>query len=107
MTDAVADGAAVATLSLLPVFVAKPGHSAELLERLTALERASRADPGCIAYRVFRDEERAERFVLVEEWTDQAALDAHNAQPHVTRFVAAVDDLLVEPFSVTRLAPAT
>jgi quinol monooxygenase YgiN len=107
MTDAVAADPAASTLSLLPVFVAKPGRSAELLERLVALERSSRADPGCIAYRVFRDEDRADRFVLVEEWTDEGALEAHNAQPHVRQFVAAVGDLLVEPFAVTRLTPAT
>jgi quinol monooxygenase YgiN len=107
MTDAVATAAGTPTLSLLPVFVAKPEHSAELLERLVALEQASRADPGCIAYRVFRDEDRLDRFVLVEEWSDQEALEAHNAQPHVTRFVAAVGDLLVEPFEVTRLARVT
>jgi quinol monooxygenase YgiN len=107
MTDAgVAHGEA-ATLSLLPMFVAKPERSAELLEHLVALERASRADPGCIAYRVFRDEDRADRFVLVEEWSDEDALEAHNAQPHVTQFVAAVGDLLVEPFGVTRLSPVT
>lgn len=104
MTGTVADAAAP-TLSLLPVFVAKPEHTAELLERLRALEEASRADPGCIAYRVFRDEDRADRFVLVEEWSDEDALAAHNAQPHVTEFVAAVRDLLVQPFGVTRLVP--
>ena len=77
MTDAVAGDAGASTVSLLPVFVAKPEHSAELLDRLVALERASRADAGCIAYRVFRDEDRTDRFVLVE------------------------------PFGVTRLAPVT
>jgi quinol monooxygenase YgiN len=106
MTDTVPRDAAASTLALLPVFVAKPERSAELLERLVALELVSRADPGCIAYRVFRDEDRADRFVLVEEWSDRAALEAHNAQPHVRQFVAAVGDLLAEPFGVTRLAPA-
>lgn len=107
MTEAAAMGAGGSTLSLLPVFVGKPGRGAELLERLVALESASQADPGCIAYRVFRDVDRADRFVLVEEWTDRAALEAHNAQPHVTQFVEAVRDLLIEPFTVARLAPVT
>lgn len=105
MTDAGPAEAETGTVHLLPVFVARPERSAELLEPLTALERTSRAEPGCIAYRVFPDMDRADRFVLVEEWSDRAALEAHNAQPHVTRFVAATGDLLVEPFVVTRLAP--
>jgi quinol monooxygenase YgiN len=103
VSDAGAAGAS--TVSLLPVFVAKPERRAELLEQLITLEHASRADAGCIAYRVFEDTDRANRFMLVEEWTDQAALDAHNAQPHVARFLAAAPELLVEPFVVTRLAP--
>jgi quinol monooxygenase YgiN len=107
MTDARVAAAEASTLSLLPVFVAKPEHSTELLEQLKVLQRASRADPGCIAYRVFRDMDQADRFVLVEEWSDHAALEAHNAQPHVVRFVAAVGDLLVEPFEVRRLAPVS
>jgi quinol monooxygenase YgiN len=96
---------AASTASLLPVFVAKPGRGAELLDRLVALRRASLADQGCIAYRLFRDEENPDRFVLVEEWSDAGALEAHNEQPHVARFVAESRDLLVEPFVVTRLAP--
>ena len=107
MTNADAAHAGASTLSLLPVFVAKPERGAELLEQLVALERVSRTDPGCIAYRVFRDEDRADRFVLVEEWSDQGVLEAHNAQPHVRQFVAAVGDLLIEPFAVTRLSPVT
>ncbi|MDQ1531572.1 MAG: hypothetical protein QOE37_1677 [Microbacteriaceae bacterium] len=94
-------------MSLLPVFVAKPEHSAELLERLVALARASHADPGCIVYRVFQDRDRADRFVLVEDWSDQAALEAHNAQPYVTQFLSAAGPLLVEPLGVTRLAPVS
>ena len=105
MSDTGVAGAGAYTVSLLPTFVAKPERRAELLEQLIALEHASRADAGCIAYRLFEDADRADRFVLVEEWSDQAALDAHNAQPHVGRFVAAAPELLVEPFVVTRLAP--
>lgn len=107
MTDDGVAGAEASTLSLLPVFVAKRERATDLLEQLVALEQASRAEPGCIAYRVFRDMDQADRFVLVEEWSDRAALEAHNMQPHVTRFVAAVGDLLLEPFVVGRLAPVT
>lgn len=104
MTDAAGAAAEASTLCLLPVFLAKPERSGELLERLITLAQASRADPGCIAYRVFRDADRADRFVLVEEWTDGNALEVHNQQPHVTDFLAASKDLLVEPLVMTRLA---
>lgn len=94
-------------MSLLPVFIARPERTAQLREELSELERASRADPGCLVYTVFRDADFPDRFVLVEEWTDEAALDAHNAQPHVRRFVESASELLAQPFVVTRLEPVT
>lgn len=93
------------TRSLLPAFIARPERREQLIEQLVELERASRADPGCLVYRVFSDAERPDRFVLVEEWSDQEALDLHNAQPHVLRFAASSIELLAEPFAVTRLEP--
>jgi len=105
MSGARVAGAPAPTVSLLPVFVARSDRRSELVEQLIELEQASRADAGCITYRVFQDSDQADRFVLVEEWTDQAALEAHNAQPHVAHFTASAGALLVEPFVVTRLAP--
>jgi quinol monooxygenase YgiN len=47
-----------------------------------------------------------DRFVIVEEWADQGALDAHNKKQHVVRFFEVSRHLLVAPVTVTRLVPA-
>ncbi len=58
---------------------------------------ASRGDAGCIGYRVYEDAEQPGRFVFVEEWQDDDALQAHFRQPHTGRFMAELPGLLGEP----------
>jgi quinol monooxygenase YgiN len=42
----------------------------------------SREDAGCSGYRVYADLEQADRYVIVEEWADDDALQQHFTQPH-------------------------
>ena len=45
--------------------------------------RASRGDDGCTGYRVYEDLEQPGRYVFIEEWRDDEALQAHFAPaPH-------------------------
>lgn len=90
---------------LMPVFIAKAGHEAELQEALHSLQTLSRKDPGCLEYTVFTDEQQPGTFVLFEGWARSEDLEAHNEQDHVKEFVRAVDPLLSVPFSVTSLTP--
>lgn len=88
---------------LMPVFIAKAGHEAELQEALLALQTLSRKDPGCLEYTVFTDDHRPGTFVLFEGWSRSEDLKAHNDEKHVKEFVKAVEPLLAVPFSVTPL----
>jgi quinol monooxygenase YgiN len=90
---------------LMPVFIAKAGHEADLQEALHSLQTLSRKDPGCLEYTVFSDVQRPGTFVLFEGWAHNADLEAHNEEDHVKKFVKEVDQLLTVPFSVTPLTP--
>ena len=37
----------------------------------------SRAEPGCLRFDVYHSQAEPRRFLLVEHWADQAALDVH------------------------------
>lgn len=67
------------------------------LEIAIEMCRASRSDEGCRGYRVYEDAEQPGRFVFVEEWQDEGALQAHFGQPHTGRFMAELPGLLGEP----------
>lgn len=72
-------------------------HRARFLEIATEMCRSSRAEEGCAGYRVYEDAEQPGRFVFIEEWLHDAALQAHFRQPHTGRFMGELPNLLGEP----------
>jgi quinol monooxygenase YgiN len=76
----------------------RPEAAAAGLEILAGLTAATRAgEPGCLGYAVFRQLGAPHLFRTVEQWADQAAVDAHMASAHVARAFAAATPLLAEP----------
>jgi quinol monooxygenase YgiN len=41
--------------------------------------------------------------VIIEEWTDQAALDEHFTSPHFHQVSRTLDRILAEPLTIRRL----
>jgi len=71
-------------------------HRAAFAAVATAMCAASREEDGCRGYRVYADLEQDGRYVFVEEWADDAALQHHFAQPHTATFMGALPALLGE-----------
>jgi quinol monooxygenase YgiN len=55
-----------------------------------AVAQASRAEAGCISYRVYEDTEIENDFVFVEEWENSEALQRHFATSHIAEFMRAI-----------------
>jgi quinol monooxygenase YgiN len=72
-------------------------HRERFLEIATEMCSASRGDDGCIGYRVYEDLEQPSRYVFIEEWRDDEALQAHFRRPHTTKFMGVLVGLLGEP----------
>ena len=62
-----------------------------------AVAKASRAESGCISYRLYEDTEIEHDFVFVEEWESNEALQLHFATPHVREFMQAIPATIVAP----------
>jgi quinol monooxygenase YgiN len=69
----------------------KPEAVDTVLPLYRELVAATRAEPLCIAYDLFEDRKDPGHFIFVEEWPDQAALDAHCQTEHFTRLVPLID----------------
>lgn len=63
------------------------GQEQEAIELFRALAAATRSEPGCRLYLVHQDPANTRRFLLYEQYENQAALDAHRAAPHFERYV--------------------
>lgn len=73
----------MSTLRVVATIPTDPAHAETVGPALAALAEASRGDAGCLAYEVYASAAAPGTYVTVEEWVDQASLDAHMTQPHV------------------------
>lgn len=64
----------------------RPEQRAEAVRVALAMERATRAEPGCIAYRFSSALDDPDTFLICEEWESEDALAAHFASDHMRVF---------------------
>jgi len=67
-----------------------PEQVQEMVPILVPFVAATRAEKGCIAYGFYEDVTEPGTFRLYEEWSDEAALDAHMVAPHMAEFQKAI-----------------
>jgi quinol monooxygenase YgiN len=77
---------------------------AEFLESVTELIEASRAEQGNESYKLLKDTEQDNTYLMVEQWKDQEALGLHNASSHFQEFVAKAPKYLTAPLNVQAYA---
>lgn len=82
----------------------KPGKLAETLEAAKAHIAASRLEPGCLSFDFYANVDGSDTLVTVEQYKDQAALDAHRQTPHFRAFMPVMM-ANVESFRMDWLAP--
>lgn len=82
----------------------RPEAEGRMLEAFAPVAEATRKEEACVRYELFRGVEDGRRFVLVEEWRDQAGLDEHLQLPHVKALLAAMPEVLAEPLAIKVLA---
>jgi quinol monooxygenase YgiN len=71
---------------LAVTYVIKAGHEEEAIALLEKLQTLTRQEPGCLMYVAHRSPADPRRFFLYEQYTDQAAVDAHRASPHFDQY---------------------
>ena len=73
------------------------GRETQLQSVLHDLVGPSRNEAGCVNYELFQNEDNPLEFVTIEQWSDQAAVDAHLATAHVGAAIARASELLAQP----------
>jgi quinol monooxygenase YgiN len=90
------------TIRVVARITAKPEKVAELASILRDLVGPTRKETGCISYQLLGNKTDAGDFVFVEEWTSDAALDAHLASPHLQRALSKATSLLAKTPDIRR-----
>jgi quinol monooxygenase YgiN len=90
------------TLHIVAHVTARAGEEKKVGEKLARLIEPTRSEPGCRKYELFVNKEKPGDYVLVEEYEDDAAFDAHMSSKHVTAAVSEIVPLLASPPDVRR-----
>ncbi|MEV4429144.1 putative quinol monooxygenase [Streptomyces sp. R-07] len=76
---------------------AAAGKEEAVREQALALVAPTLAEPGCLSYRPYQDPVEPGSWIVVEEWADRAAFEAHLRSPHLAAAMAAGPELLSGP----------
>ncbi|MER5636001.1 putative quinol monooxygenase [Kitasatospora sp. NPDC002227] len=82
----------------------QPGRGQDQIDAYERLAPLVRAEQGCLQYDLHRVAGDPDRFVLVEQWTSQEALAAHDATPHMLAADAAGPAFRAGPAQVLELS---
>lgn len=76
---------------------AQPGKGDEVATVLARHVAATRTEPGCVQFAVYRSADDPDRFMLYEQYVDEAAFGAHRNAPYFRHFIEeTVVPLLME-----------
>lgn len=95
------------TLHVVATIPAKTEAAEDIRAALTTLVEATRQEEGCLAYDLYESAAAPGVFVTVEEWTDQAALDAHMQTPHIAAALGAAEGALAGDIAIHPLVPVS
>ena len=76
----------------------KPASAAAAAALVTKYVEAARADNGNLAADAYRESGRADRFVVVASWWDQASFVDHDKAAHTTDFRSQLKNVLAAPY---------
>ncbi|MER2268763.1 putative quinol monooxygenase [Methylobacterium oxalidis] len=82
----------------------KPEHAEAARRAVLAIIPATRAEPGCRAFKLHADRDGGGRLYLYEVWEDEAALAAHHDQPYTQAVFESYRTWLAEPVEITLLS---
>ena len=74
-------------LVVIAQYRTQAGRGDEVASVLAQHRPATVAEPGCRAFVVNRSQDDGDRFVLYEQYDDEAAFEAHRASTHFTRYI--------------------
>jgi quinol monooxygenase YgiN len=90
------------SLRVVARITARPETVDQVRDLLTGFIEPTRKESGCIVYELLQNTQDPTDFTFVEEWTDDAALDAHLASPHLTRGLPTLQQLVAQPPDIRR-----
>ena len=87
------------TITKRVTFIAKEDSIEKMKELLTAMVKPSKAEDGCIFYDIFQYENNRRKFMAVETWRDEKALNGHKASKHYAIYKSSYEPYCDKKYS--------
>ncbi|MDF1882517.1 antibiotic biosynthesis monooxygenase [Sulfurimonas sp. SAG-AH-194-C21] len=87
------------TITKSVTFIAKKGSEAKMKELLTAMVIPSKAEIGCLFYEICQYINEPQRFMAVETWENETALDGHKASAHYKVYKSSYEPYCDDKYS--------
>ncbi len=87
------------TITKRVTFIAKEGSEAKMKELLSAMVVPSKLEDGCIFYYIFQYKDNPKKFMAVESWRDEKALEGHKKSEHYAIYKSSFEPYCEEKYS--------
>jgi len=81
-------------LKIVAIMKVKPEAVSEIKPVFEAIVKGSQSEEGCIFYNLHQDINDSTRFIMLEEWKSQDAINFHNETPHYKAFKESSKDMI-------------
>ncbi len=90
-------------LGLIAILKVQDGKQAEFEATIRELVAATRTEPGNRLYNFTRKQGSTTEYVMMEQWADEAAINAHNNAPHFQAALPKLGPCLAGPPELIKL----
>jgi len=87
------------TITKRVTFIAKEGDESKMKELLCAMVAPSKVEDGCIFYEIFQYENNRRKFMAVETWRDEVALNGHKTSAHYKVYKSSFEPFCESKYS--------
>lgn len=87
------------TITKQVTFVAKDGCMDEMKALLKTMVQASKDEEGCLLYEIFQVKNEPNKFLVIESWADEKALDGHKLSAHYNHYKSSFEPYCAQKYS--------
>ena len=87
------------TITKRVTFIAKEGDEQKMKELLSAMVIPSKAEDGCLFYEIVQYENNRRKFMAIETWRDEKALDGHKVSAHYKIYKSSYEPFCEKKYS--------
>jgi len=87
------------TITKRVTFIAKDGCEEKMKELLSAMVLPSKAEAGCLFYEIFQYQNNPRKFMAVETWENEEALEGHKHSEHYKIYKTSYEPFCDEKYT--------